>query len=171
MGRYDVGIPALVQAPDFFRSRNYQLPNDQKDTPFQRAFSTDLSFYDYLESQPNAAKNFQTYIESIQTRLPLWINWFPVQEEILEGLGETKTNRQEPEKIVLVDVGGGKGRYIKLFEEKFPATHGRLVLQDRAAMLATADNLGAGIQKVTYDFFTPQTIQGNVTFLYLNAIS
>ena len=164
-------MPPLVQAPDFFRSRNYRLPNDQKDTAFQRAFLTDLSFYDYLESQPNAAKNFQTYLESIQRRLPLWINWFPVQEEILEDLGETKTNCQEPEKIVLVDVGGGKGRYIKLFEEKFPATHGRLVLQDRAAMLAAADNLGAGIQKVIYDFFTPQIIKGNTTFLYVIARS
>lgn len=50
-----------------------------------------------------------------------WVDWFPVQRRVLDGI--------DPEKVLLVDVGGGKGHDVLAFQARFPG-RGRLVVQD-----------------------------------------
>ena len=145
----------LASAPQFFKSNGFRPPSEYQKTPFQDAFNTDLGFYEYLAQRPDAAKNFQSYMKSFQLRTPRWLDWFPVEEEIIGGFHD-KTDG----KTLLVEVGGGHGQNIKIFQEKFQHIPGRLVLQDLPRTLAGIDDLGKGIELMEYDFFTPQPIQG-----------
>lgn len=50
-----------------------------------------------------------------------WVDWYPVQERILDGFDKgEKREEGEEEGICIVDVGGGKGHDLMQFEERFP---------------------------------------------------
>ena len=86
---------------------------------------------------------------------PAWLSWFPVTERILEGA--------RPGGVVLVDVGGGRGHDVGAFRRRmgpvFPEG-GRVVLEDLPAVLEDAGKLEGGVERVEYDFFTPQVVLG-----------
>ena len=86
---------------------------------------------------------------------PAWLSWFPVTERILEGA--------RPGGVVLVDVGGGRGHDVGAFKRRkgpeFPEG-GRVVLEDLPAVLEDSGKLEEGVEKVEYDFFTPQVVIG-----------
>lgn len=64
---------------------------------------------------------------------------------------------------MLVDVGGGRGHEAGAFKRsmgpEFPEG-GRVVLEDLPAVLEDAEKLEEGVEKVAYDFFTPQVVLG-----------
>ena len=64
---------------------------------------------------------------------------------------------------MLVDVGGGRGHDVSAFRRRmgpeFPEG-GRVVLEDLPAVLEDAGKLEEGVEKVGYDFFTPQVVVG-----------
>jgi hypothetical protein len=64
----------------------------------------------------------------------------------------------EPDKHLIVDVGGGKSFDLLVYNGKFPGT-GRLVLQDLQAVTESLGDLKRTITKVTYDFFEEQPIK------------
>lgn len=71
-------------------------------------------------------------------------------------------NRDVP--VLIVDVGGGKGRDLKAFHKKFPTLPGQLVLQDRASVLDDEEVKGLDdkIKVMVHDLFTPQPIKGDL---------
>lgn len=151
-------MPALAKAPEFFKSNGFHAPVDHKNTPFQAACQTDLGFYEYIAKRPSAAENFHAYMRSFELRNPPWVNWFPVEKQILEGFFEINQNGDD--KVLLVDVGGGQGHTIKHFREKFKHSPGRLILQDGPRTLAGIDQLDEAIEFMEYDFFKPQIVLG-----------
>lgn len=78
-----------------------------------------------------------------------------------EKLGKEAGDKDVP--VLIVDVGGGKGRDLKAFHEKFPTLPGQLVLQDRASVLDDEEVKGLDdkIKVMEHDFFTPQPIKGD----------
>ncbi len=160
---YDFGLPIFAKAPEFFESNGFKSPSEYKDTPFQLAFQTKLGFYEYLAQRPKASKNFHTYMKSYQLGTPQWVDWFPVKEQILDEFRRNDSGGGKDDNVLLVDVGGGHGHYIKLFHQKFPHAPGHLILQDLPGTLAGIDQLGEGIEAMAHDFFTPQPIQGSPT--------
>lgn len=79
-----------------------------------------------------------------------WGDWFPIQERILDG-----ADRSNPERALLVDIGGGRGHDLMLFQQRFPDAPGKLVLEDLPSVIdeAAAELGKCGIQGVKYDFF------------------
>lgn len=77
-----------------------------------------------------------------------------------EKLGKESGDKDVP--VLVVDVGGGKGRDLKAFHEKFPTLPRQLVLQDRASVLDDDEvkGLDDAIEVMEHDFFTPQPIKG-----------
>ena len=61
--------------------------------------------------------------------------------------------------VLLVDVGGGEGHYVKLFREKFPDAMGRVMLQD---LHQPAEDL-RGVEYQKYSFFDEQPVKGSQT--------
>lgn len=79
----------------------------------------------------------------------------PLEEKLGKEAGD------EQVKLLIVDVGGGKGRDLKAFHKKFPTLSGQLVLQDRPSVLDDEEvkGLDKKIQVMKHDFFTPQPIE------------
>lgn len=91
------------------------------------------------------------------TDRPRWLDpgHFPIRKVLGE---EAKINEDNP--VLLVDVGGGKGHDLALFQKMYSDLPGGLVLQDIPYVIEQAGALPAGIEAMPYDFFTPNPIKG-----------
>lgn len=153
-------MPTLAAGPDYYKRAHFRSPTEYTDTPFQRAFNTDLGFYEYLSQHPDAANNFHTYLSALQKRSPQWVDWFPVQERLIDGFKPD----QQGKNVLLIDIGGGEGHYIKTFLKKFPHAPGRLVLQDIHQPKDT-EELRMGFESMKHNFFDSQPIRGKLARL------
>jgi hypothetical protein len=82
-----------------------------------------------------------------------WADWFPVQEQILNGASADCP--------LLVDVGGGRGHEIAGFRQRFPSAAGRLVLEDLPSVIEDIKTLDSDIQRIKHSFFDPQPVEGS----------
>lgn len=80
-----------------------------------------------------------------------WFEFFPTESRFSD------TSANAP---LLVDVGGGLGHGIAVFHAKFPALPGKLILQDLPAAIEDIKVLTPAIERMKYDFFTPQPVKG-----------
>ena len=94
---------------------------------------------------------------------PAWLSWSPLIGHVLEGA--------RPGEVVLVDVGGGRGHDVSALKRKIGSglpKAGRIVLEDLPAVLEDSGELEEGVEKVEYDFFTPQVVVGRFTITLLD---
>ena len=149
---YDHAYQAFAKMPAYFRQTGYRNPTDSVNGPLQFALDTKLSFFDYLGQDPQASKEFDTFMIASRNMKPHWVDWYPVKELILDGYDESGDS------ALMVDIGGGYGQDLEYFKKKFPSVRG-LILQDLPRTIAEV-HLSAGIKAMGYDFFTKQPIQG-----------
>jgi hypothetical protein len=88
---------------------------------------------------------------SRQERGDEWFDFFPT----LSRFGNTDANNP-----LLVDIGGGLGHDIAAFHSRFPSLPGKLILQDLPIVVDDIKDLDPAIQRMTYNFFTPQPVKG-----------
>jgi len=121
---------------------------------FQYTFGTDMETFEYWHSKPEILDNVNTLMEGVRSSRPAWVDWFPVQDRILDGV------KMNGDAVVLVDVAGGRGHDLELFRSRFPQGEGKLVLEDLQAVIDDVKRTNEGIVLQKYDFFQPQPIQG-----------
>ncbi|KAF3035180.1 hypothetical protein E8E11_002421 [Didymella keratinophila] len=92
-------------------------------TAFQVAKRTDQEFY---------------------TCLPSWLDVVAFDSEVAQDTG--------PEDVVFVDVGGGNGSQCAALRKRFPTLQGRIILQDRPAVLEKAKAI-QGIENARAYYF------------------
>ncbi len=156
--RGDLVLRAANSAPKFFSERGQRCPTDPRDGPIQFALSTKLSSFELMGTMPGVQKDFDLFMGHTLGANRYWLDWFPVQERILEHATR--------DSALLVDVGAGKGHDLLAFREKFPH-QGRLVLQDQAHVTAAIGNIDPEIEVTSYDFFTEQPVKGKSDILAL----
>ncbi|KAJ5651544.1 uncharacterized protein N7484_005267 [Penicillium longicatenatum] len=152
---FEIGNLCASRAPEFFRRNNNQFPNSAKDSPFQLAFNTDLSYFEWLGQNPGLAKDFQQWMAMKQKATLNWVDWFDIQQHIIDGFEEKPQGS-----VLLVDVGGGEGHYSWQFRHKFSRASGRVILQDLPHVIASIENPPSGVELTSHDFFTPQPLKG-----------
>ena len=87
-------------------------------------------------------------------------NWYdpgfyPVADRLVAGFDSSQS------KVLLVDVGGGRGHDVELFAARHATHPGKLILQDREPVIASIQNKDKlPFVCQAHDFFTPQPIQG-----------
>ena len=86
-------------------------------------------------------------------RLP-WIEWFPVQERIIDGFEDQEGA------VLMVDVAGGRGHDLKDFHDKFPQVSGRLILEETPPVLEDMTPI-PGIECQPFDLFESQPVRGD----------
>jgi hypothetical protein len=150
-------LPIIHKTPEFFQKTDYRNPGDPKNGPLQHTYNTSGSCWDWLAENPEALDRFNTFMEGSRADIAHWADWFPVQEQLLDG---AVVNRP-----LLVDVGGGRGHDLVGFKEKFPLTRGKLVLEDLPSVIEDIHNLDSDIERVKHDFFKPQPVKGLLTLL------
>ncbi|CAG7947210.1 unnamed protein product [Penicillium nalgiovense] len=145
-------LPIIQKTPEFFQKSDYRNPGDPKNGPFQHAYNTTGSCWDWLAKNPEALDRFNTFMEGSRDEIAHWADWFPVQEQLLDGALDNHP--------LLVDVGGNRGHELVGFKEKFPLGPGKLVLEDLPSVIEDIQSLDSDIQRVKHDFFNPQPVKG-----------
>ena len=144
------GTTSLAQMPAYFAERKYQ----GLDTPsgiFNFARGTDEGIFSWLNRHPYRLDNFNICMGSIRLNRKHWLDFFPVEQILLDGFSGDK------ESPLLVDVAGGRGYDVGNFKARFPNHPGKLYLQETIAEIKDLDR---EIVVEEYDFLTPQTVKG-----------
>ena len=154
---FDFGTSTLAQLPAWFKSNGYQAPTSSTSGPLQHAFSTQLPTFEYWATLPkNVMQNFNTYMTGNRGSNPSWIEWFPVEQNLLRGA------KEDNDAVLIVDVAGGRGHDLEGFRQKFPDAKGRMILQDLPHVIADVQYLDPRIESMPHDMFLPQSVQGNL---------
>ncbi|KAJ5387071.1 hypothetical protein N7509_009612 [Penicillium cosmopolitanum] len=150
----------VAQLPAYFEQKGWKNPDDIEDSPFNFVLKSKRGYFDYMSSKPYYQDAFDTVMASPYRRdEKSWLDFFPVQE---------KLQVQSPSEVVLVDVGGGRGKDLQAFRERFPNLPGRLVLQDLSYVTETAD-LPNEIESQVHNFFDEQPVKGAKAY-YLRTV-
>lgn len=135
---------------DYYQKTGFQA----KESLFEYAFHKDL--WTLLREKPSLHKDFLDYMKGRKDGDPRWIDYFPISTQV-EDLSTAENA------VTLVDIGGNLGHDLKLFQERCPEIPGRLILMDLPETIAGNSDPLEGIEKIKYDFFTPQPVQGNTS--------
>lgn len=81
--------------------------------------------------------------------LPTWLDAVSFDMEVAKDVGT--------EEVVFVDVGGGNGSQCSALKKAFPELKGRIILQDRPAVLEKALKID-GMELMAHDFLTEQPV-------------
>ncbi|KAM3153506.1 O-methyltransferase penC [Botrytis cinerea] len=159
---------AALHAPRYFLETSHTSPTNPHDGLMQYAHGTKLQSFDYFCTMPgNVIGDFNTFMGNTMGARKYWLDWWPVEERVFEGM---KVGNEE-ENTLLVDVGGGKGHDVMAFKQRFGGRGkglGRLILQDQPHVLEEIGKgeLGEGIEKCGYDFFTEQPVKNSRIYFY-----
>lgn len=155
-------VGAAQKAPNYFREGGYRCPTDPRDGLMQYAFQTKMTSFELFKSIPRVFKDFNTFMGNTMGARQYWVDWFPVQERLLDGA--------KADHALLVDVGGGRGHDLLEFNTKYPG-RGHLVLQDLPSVTDSLGDVDSSIEVMPYDFFTEQTIKGRPQPASLSSVS
>ena len=151
----------MPKLPDYLASLDYRNPDDRHDSLFGFAHQTDLNMYEWLQARPKQMKIFNDF-QTANAQL----NDGSVQR-ILESLlisgDELGTNRgqseQDGDKVLFVDVGGGRGEALRKFRRNHPELRGRVIIEDLPKVIE-GQEVEEGVEAIAHDFFTPQPVTG-----------
>ena len=151
----------MPKLPDYLASLNYRNPNDRHNSFFGFAHQTDLNMYEWLQAHPEQMKIFNDF----QTANAQF-NEGSVQR-ILESLLVSGDNlgtnagqsEQDNDKVLFVDVGGGRGEALRKFRRVHPELRGRVIIED-LPMVIEGQEVEEGVEAIAHDFFTPQPVIG-----------
>lgn len=153
--------PFAASLPSYFSEKGYKSPSDAYDAPCQYAVRTDKHYFDWVASNPRLQNALNVVMSSSPGhRGEQWYDFYPV---------ESKLRVNTPSDILLVDIGGNRGHDLARFHARFPSLPGKLILQDLPKVVATATDLAVEIEKMGYDFFTPQPVKGAKAY-YLRTV-
>lgn len=100
-------------------------------------------------------KSFDDYMagKRMTGSMQQWFDIYPTSAR-LSGA------RTGSDNVLIVDVGGGPGQEIIGLKKRHPELPGRYVLQDLPITLDRIGRVPEGVEKMPYDFFTPQPVAG-----------
>ena len=120
--------------------------------------------WQYLKENPVLRESMDAYMAVRRRSKTTWFDIFPAESR----LGGPWCN--DPNRALLVDIGGSQGHDMIAFKERFPHTHGRLIVQDLPEAFDNISAPSVGIETMCYDFFTPQPVKGKKTEVHKNII-
>lgn len=151
----------MPKLPDYLASLNYRNPNDRHNSFFGFAHQTDLNMYEWLQAHPEQMEIFNEF-QSANAHL----NEGSVQHILKSLLASDKSLRtcsgeseQENDKILFVDVGGGRGESLRTFRKTHPQLNGRIIIEDLPKVIE-GQEVAKGVEAIVHDFFSPQPVKG-----------
>lgn len=146
---------------EYFEERNYTNPGDANDTPFQYAHNTKEGFFEWIAKHPADQEAFDSVMTMNRNLVETeWYETFPVEEKL----------QASPDRVVLVDIGGGVGHDVSHLKKKFPQLPGKLVVQELPAVVnGIKEPLPEGIETMAHSMFDPQPLKGAKAY-YLRTV-
>lgn len=133
---------------------SYQNVNAQPG-PFQDCNQEEDGMFQHLMKNPAMMDNFNKFMSGALATRPEWHKMIMVEELLLAD-----AERDNPEAVLLVDVGGGEGHDIASFHKAFPNAPGKLVLQDLPFVIDNIKDLDPVVVRQKHDFFEIQPVRG-----------
>jgi hypothetical protein len=158
-------MKSIYRLPEYFQKKGYINPNDPHNGPFQFAYNTSKHWFIWASQNPRVAQQFNNHMGAYHQGRPSWMDddFFPVHAALL------KDAHDNPDAVLLVDVGGGLGHDLAEFARKHPTAPGRLVLQDKRDVINQIKNKPGDIEPMAHNFFTKQPIQGSLPPMLVGA--
>ena len=152
----------MPKLADYLSTIEFRNPTNAKQSLFHYANETDLGLFEWLQTKPDQLALFSAAMQaSTELRRHSTIaaisSQFPVGRPVVKANG-TPGSAQD-EKVLLVDVGGGRGHIIRDVRAQRPELKGRMIVQDLSQEIVGREAAN-GIEAMSYDFFTPQPIKG-----------
>lgn len=160
---WDNGFVPYSAYPRYFAEYGRKEPQGLTDVPGTFAYGhPEWSYYEMLEHDPARRARFFRAMKPIEERMPIAgiydFGWVVAKAE-----GDEK----ETDRLLFVDVGGGRGHAIRAIHDEFPGLPlKRCMLQDRPEVIAAAkadeadDADWAAVQKLAIDFHAEQPVKG-----------
>lgn len=136
-------------APAFIALNEVLGRPEAERTAFKVGQHSDQDFYTWMETHPVQQGAFHRFMEAQFAMLPTWLDAVSFDAEVAQGAS--------PEEVVFVDVGGGNGSQCAALKKAFPELKGRIILQDRPAVLEKALKVD-GMELMAHDFLTEQPV-------------
>ncbi|KAF2760774.1 S-adenosyl-L-methionine-dependent methyltransferase [Pseudovirgaria hyperparasitica] len=156
---HEQAFRAASRLPEYIAAHGYHNPSNPRTGPYQFAFNTFDSWFEWLAIRPRAAANFNAFMTGYRAAKPAWAALFPVEDLLFQGLPDA--NHAD---VTVVDVGGGFGHDLHILAEHCARKPGRLICQDQASVVgsvpAALRDQAPRVEFMTHDFFTPQPIHG-----------
>ncbi|KAF7528058.1 hypothetical protein G7054_g10243 [Neopestalotiopsis clavispora] len=153
--------PCLQVAPQFFKDTNYANPTNVVDTPFQKAFQTELPAFVWLQGDPELVADFGLWMTAVHNGKKTWMDVVDFNSLVKDSDAETP---------VFVDVGGGIGSQCAILKAKSPSLTGRVILQDLPVVIEHHALSIEGVEKMAFDFWGEQPIKGARTYYLRNIL-
>ncbi|KAH8700469.1 putative O-methyltransferase [Talaromyces proteolyticus] len=149
---FHTNLQVTAKMFEYFEKNGYKNPEDLNDAPFQLAYNTRDTYFEWLQKNPTEQQVFNSVMtESLQYCGKDWFNIYPVPEKL----------KCSPSRVLLVDIGGGVGHDIIAFRKQFPELPGKLVVQDLAHVIDDIQEpLPDSITAVAHNMFDPQPFRG-----------
>lgn len=149
-----------MSLPKFLEKINYVNPQEAPLNPVKE-YTGGLTMWEYLRANEGWTKVFSRLMSATAS----------IRGDVIELLQSQQLNCEDQDSVLLVDVGGSEGRDLISFRQHFKEARGRLVLQDLPQVIESAPSLDEWtIEKMSYDFFTPQPVVGARAYLLHNII-
>ena len=126
-------------------------------TAFKIGQHSEEDFYTWMEPHPVQQGAFHRFMEAQFAMLPTWLDAISFDTEIAQDVGT--------EDVVFVDVGGGNGSQCAALKKAFPYLKGRIILQDRPAVLQKSLKVD-GMEVMAHDFLTEQPVHSKFVDFY-----
>ena len=130
---------------------------EDESAPSAFVFAHGKAIWKYLEDEPDQRRNFDLLMRERRMHDEgLWHTRFPPCASLT-----TANLKNDPEAVLMVDVGGATGSQVIDFKTQFPHLPGRYVVQDLFLKKPSdAMEHPDGVEMMAYDFFTPQPVKG-----------
>ena len=158
MSRAGLMSPYMPKLPDYLKSISYESPKDHSHTLFNYALGTPQNMFAWLQTQPELLATFSATMAASTT---LKTRGVLITLSRLFPYNNSSSSAEDAEdKVLLVDIGGGKGSLMEKFRMQRPDLRGRVILQDLAGVVNGRAS-AHGVEYMAHDFFTPQPVRGN----------
>lgn len=147
----------MAKMPEYFEKNGYTNPDDQNSGPPQ--YGHDMpgqNLWPFIAANPKLLNAAHAFFESDRGNRPLWVDWFPVQQKLLND----SSRPLGKDGILYVDIGGGRGHDLLDFKRKFGAYPGRYVLMDLPLVVDDETLQLPGVEKRAFNFFENQVVPG-----------
>lgn len=155
--RYDATIPCFFKLPRYLAQTGYRNPVDPNDGVFQYAKDCrGKDMFHYYQENRVEGESFNQVMGGVMANQSGWLEIFP---------HDTLISNAKPDAPLVVDVGGNIGHDLDRFYQAHPETASRLYLEDLAEVVSLS-KCPDPVNKIGYDFFTPQPIKGKTHNLF-----
>ena len=155
----------MAKLPEYLATINFSRPGqcspaDPDNALFQYALGTNLNMFQWLETQPEQLAAFSTYnAASTKRRGPVLRATLSALLSAKEPATSSERASIEDSRILLVDLGAGRGQILGDIRKERLDLVGRIIAQDLPEVLAGRE-IADGVENMAFDFFQPQPVKG-----------